>query len=202
MSVQTSWADLASSMRLAAANETDAFTKALLNDGAAQIVNLREERDESDKALHRLPMPPEEMGDGPDERALYALQLIKQRNDVEQRFEEQVRQNELKQKQIAQLMMELESYKTRVWQAEHDLERCRVELELWKRRANAQLEITRVAMAIVNAPFQILDSITRTRSYRISGKEFGDLETAVKQYMDAAKSEQEAKEDGTNPDEG
>lgn len=42
--------------------------------------------------------------------------------------------------QIAVLEAEIESLNKRVWQAEHDLERCRVELELWQGRANAQLE--------------------------------------------------------------
>lgn len=93
---------------------------------------------------------------------------------------------------------ELEALKQRVWQAEHDLERCRVELELWKRRANAQLEITHTAVEIVNAPFQMYDGRIGQRGYRISTKEFEDLEKAVKQYIDAANEEQHH---GTNTNE-
>lgn len=96
---------------------------------------------------------------------------------------------------------EIESLNNRVWQAEHDLERCRVELELRRQRSTAQLEITRAAMEIVNAPFQIFDGRTGQRGYRISTKEFEDLEKAVKRYRDAAKLEQEEQNNGTNANE-
>lgn len=80
-------------------------------------------------------------------------------------------------------------------------EKCFAELELWEGRANAQLEVTRVAVEIVNAPFQIYDGRTGQRGYRISTKEFEDLEKAVKQYVDAAKLEQEEQNNGTNANE-
>lgn len=35
--------------------------------------------DEMREAIKRLPMPPEEMGDGPDERVVYALQAMEKR---------------------------------------------------------------------------------------------------------------------------
>lgn len=75
------------------------------------------------------------------------------------------------------------------------------ELELWRQRANAQWEITRAAMEIVNAPFQIFDGRTGQRGYRISMQEFENLEKAVKQYRDAANSEQEEISNGTNANE-
>lgn len=78
------------------------------------------------------------------------------------------------------------------------LEELKNELELWKRRANAQVEITRAAMDIVNAPFQIYDGRTGQRGYRISTNEFESLAKAVKQYMNAANEEQHH---GTNTNE-
>ncbi len=41
-----------------------------------EISILREQRDEAEKALHRLPRPPDAIGDGPDERVGYVLQLL------------------------------------------------------------------------------------------------------------------------------
>ncbi len=102
--------------------------------------------------------------------------------------------------EIERLQAQVKELKKRVWRAEHDLERCRVELELWKRRANAQLEVTRAAMDIVNAPFQIYDGRTGQRGYRISTNEFENLEKAVKQYVDAANLEQGGISNGTNTD--
>lgn len=64
------------------------------------------------------------------------------------------------------------------------------ELELWKRRANTQMEITRAAMEIVNAPFQVYDGRIGLRGYRISANEFENLENAVRQYMDAANAQE------------
>lgn len=60
---------------------------------------------------------------------------------------------------------------------------------IWQRRANAQLQITRAAVAIVGAPFQICDSTIEQRGYRISTQEFESLQRAVEAYKTLSEQE-------------
>lgn len=64
----------------------------------------------------------------------------------------------------------------------HDLAILKDECDLWQRRANAQLQITRAAVAIVAKPFQIYDGTIGQRGYRISTQEFEELQRAVEAY--------------------
>lgn len=76
--------------------------------------------------------------------------------------------------------------------------RARIELleqerDLWQRRAEAQLDITRAAVAIVAAPLQIYDSRVGQRGYRISTQEFEELQRAVDAYQKLAAQEADAR---------
>lgn len=161
-------------------------TQSLVESLISENVMLREHRDEAEKALHRLPTPPKEMGDGPDERAINALQLWQSALLWAALWK---RRAKLTKSQRDFLSAHFRTLSERLMEME-------AELELWQRRANAQLEITRAAMEIVNAPFQIFDGRTGQHGYRISTQEFEDLEKAVKQYRDAAKLEEQ--DNGTN----
>lgn len=63
------------------------------------------------------------------------------------------------------------------------------ERDLWRQRSELQLKITRAAVAIVAAPFQIFDSTVGHSGYRISTQEFEDLQRAVEAYKTLAETE-------------
>lgn len=69
------------------------------------------------------------------------------------------------------------------------LQNLQCQVDLWQQRANAQLEITRAAVAIVAVPFQIYDTTIGQRGYRISTKEFEELQRAVTVYQKLAAQE-------------
>lgn len=54
--------------------------------GILKLLDALAEKDRHEReliaAIHRLPKPPESMGDGPDERVTWALQLISERTPV------------------------------------------------------------------------------------------------------------------------
>jgi hypothetical protein len=52
------------------------FASEHVGDALVLLERTREERDESERAIHRLPKPPDSMGDGPDERVTSALKDI------------------------------------------------------------------------------------------------------------------------------
>jgi|GEM_PF-7065480 len=60
---------------------------------------------------------------------------------------------------------------------------------IWLRRAQAQLEITRVAFNIIAAPVQIFDSTRGQSGYYISGQEFEELQRAVEAYKTLCEQE-------------
>lgn len=68
------------------------------------------------------------------------------------------------------------------------LEQMTTARDLWQRRANAQLDITRTAVAIVAAPYQILGN-RGLPGYLISKQEFEDLQRAVEAYKKLAEQE-------------
>lgn len=69
------------------------------------------------------------------------------------------------------------------------LQNLQCQVDLWQRRANLQLEITRAAVAIVAKPFQIFDSTVGHSGYRISREEFENLAIAVEAYKTLAAQE-------------
>jgi hypothetical protein len=70
-----------------------------------------------------------------------------------------------------------------------ELKESRDDCALWQRRANLQLDVTRAAVSIVAAPFQIYDSRIGHTGYCISPREFEDLERAVETYKKLAETE-------------
>ncbi len=52
------------------------FASEHVGDALVLLERTKEERDESERAIHRLPKPPDSMGDGPDERVTSALKDI------------------------------------------------------------------------------------------------------------------------------
>lgn len=84
---------------------------------------------------------------------------------------------------------EIDRLQARLDGATDACDRLRSERDLWQRRANAQLEITRAAVAIVAAPFQVYDSTIGHSGYRISTREFEDLQRAVEAYKKLAEQE-------------
>lgn len=69
------------------------------------------------------------------------------------------------------------------------LQNLQCQVDLWQRRANTQLDITRAAVAIVAVPFQIYDTTIGQRGYRISTREFEELQRAVETYKNFGEQE-------------
>lgn len=79
--------------------------------------------------------------------------------------------------------------RTKFIEDSHDHAILKDKCDLWQRRAEAQLQITRAAVAIVAAPFQIYDAMIGQRGYRISTPEFESLQRAVEAYKKLAAQE-------------
>ena len=56
--------------------ECGVMLSALIRSQEAEIRRLREHEEELRRAIMRLPLPPTDMGDGPDERVGHALQAL------------------------------------------------------------------------------------------------------------------------------
>ncbi len=75
------------------------------------------------------------------------------------------------------------------------------ERDLWQRRAETQMKITRAAVDVVAKPFQIYDGTIGMSGYRISRQEFEAMQAAVETYKKLSEQEhaqeQDAAQDGT-----
>jgi len=80
----------------------------------------------------------------------------------------------------AQLMADRVALYTFTDRSQQVVTRIAAERDLWQRRAEAQLDITRAAVAIVEIPYEIYDS--RGSLYCISQREYNYLKRTVEAY--------------------
>lgn len=73
--------------------------------------------------------------------------------------------------------------------AREALKTLRAECDLLDKRSVAQLDITRAAVAIVAAPFQVYVGTIGQRGYRVLTQEFNALQRAVEAYKTFAARE-------------